>query len=51
MRKLRIYLLQKNDLFKKPLKNNRNRYYTGKYKVLQWKLEKLIESSKQGYYK
>ena len=41
----------KNDVFKKHLKNNRNHYYTYKYKVLQCKLESLIESSKQSYYK
>ena len=41
----------KNDVFKKHLKNNRNRYYTYKYKALQWKLKNLIESSKQRYYK
>ena len=34
----------KNDILKKHLKNNRNRYYTYKYKTLQWKLENLIES-------
>ena len=41
----------KNDGFKKHLKNNQNRYYTYKYKALKWKLENLIESSKQNYYK
>ena len=41
----------KNDVFKNHLKNNRNRYYTYKYKALQWILEKLIESSKQSYHK
>ena len=30
---------------------HRNCYYTYKYKALQWKLENLIESSKQSYYK
>ena len=37
----------KDNIFKKYLKNNRNRYYTYKYKALQWKLENLIESLKQ----
>ena len=41
----------KNDVFKNHLKNNRNRYYTYKYKALQRILEKLIESSKQSYHK
>ena len=41
----------KNDVFKKHLKNNRNRYYTYKYKGLHWKLENLIECPKQSYYK
>ena len=41
----------KNNVFKKHLKNNRNRHYTCKYKALQWKLENLIEWSKQSYYK
>ena len=41
----------KNYVFKKDLNNNRNRYYTYKYKALQWKLENLIESSKKSYYK
>ena len=36
---------------KKHLDNNRNPYYTYKYKVLQGKLENLVESSKQIYYK
>ena len=44
-------LITKKNVFKKYLKNNRNRYYTYKYKALQWKLENLIESSKQSYYK
>ena len=41
----------KNDVFKKQLKNNRNRYYTYKYKALQWKLQNLKESFKESYYK
>ena len=41
----------KNEVFKKHSKNNRNHYYTYKYKALQGKLENLIESSKQSYYK
>ena len=51
VRKLRSELPQKMRFFKKDLKNNRNCYYTEKYKVLQRKLENLIESSKQSYYK
>ena len=41
----------KNDIFKKHLKSNRNCYYTYKHKTLQWKLENLLEFSKQRYYK
>ena len=41
----------KNEVFKKRFKNNRNCYYTYKYKALQEKLQNLIESSKQSYYK
>ena len=41
----------KSEVFKKRLKNNRNCYYTYKYKALQEKLQNLIESSKQSYYK
>ena len=41
----------KNEIFKKHLKNNQNRYYTYKYKALQRTLENVIESSKQSYYK
>ena len=44
-------LITKKNVFKKYLKNNRNRYYTYKYKALQWKLENMIESSKQSYHK
>ena len=41
----------KMRFLKNILKNNRNHYYTCKYKVLQGKLENLIESSKQSYRK
>ena len=41
----------KNEVFKKHSKNNRNRYYTCKYKVLQRKLENFVGSSKQSYFK
>ena len=51
VQKLRSELPQKMRFFKKDLKNNRNCYYTEKYKALQGKLENLIESSKQSYYK
>ena len=44
-------LITANDVLKKHLKNNRNHYHTYKYKGLQWKLENLIESSKQSFYK
>ena len=43
-------ITEKNDAFKKYLKDNRNRYYTYTYKALQWELEDLRESSKQNYY-
>ena len=49
--KIENLITTKNDAFKKHLKNNRNHYYTYKYKALSWKLENLIESSKQSYYK
>ena len=39
----------KNEVYKKYLKNNRNRYYNFKHEALQRKLEKLIEFSKQSY--
>ena len=41
----------KNEVFTERLKNNRNCYYTYKYKALQEKLQNLIESSKQSYCK
>ena len=44
-------IASKNEVFTKHFKNNRHHYYTFKYKVLQEKLENLIESSKQSYYK
>ena len=37
----------KNEVFKKHLTINQNRYYTDKYQVDQRKLETSIESSKQ----
>ena len=40
----------KNDVFKKHLQNNRNRYYTYKCKALQWKPENLIKSSYKKLY-
>ena len=40
----------KNEVFKKHLKNTRNRYYTYKCKALPGKLENVIESSKQSYH-
>ena len=39
--KIENLITAKNDVFKKYLKNNRNRYYTYKYKALQWKLQNL----------
>ena len=45
------FMAVKNDVFKKHLKNNRDCYYTCKYKAFQCKLENLTESSKQSYYK
>ena len=38
-------------VFKNCLKNSRNYYYTCKHKVVQGKLEQLIESFSKGYYK
>ena len=37
----------KRQVCKTSIKSNRNRYYSYKYKVLQGKLENVIESSKQ----
>ena len=44
-------LTAKNNILKKRLKNNKNCYYNYKCNALQWKLENLIESSKQSYNK
>ena len=41
----------KNEIFKKYLKSKQNCYYTNKYKTLQGKLENVIESSKQVFYR